>query len=311
MEINHGAYKDVDAVIIENDLLKVTVLPEWGSKTASIVHKSSGYELLWQNSEAEFRKTGYGAPYPEGDTSGFDEMFPTISRCFYEESPWEGFEVPDHGEVWSIPWQSEIAGESLIMRVHGIRFPYSLEKAVCLKESVVRIDYTAVNTSPHPFSFIWAAHPLFNTCPGMEFRVPEGMDTIITSVPGEPLGEYGNRLSFPMCTDVKGEKLDLSRVPEKRHTGYQKYYFQGKIPEGWCELYNPEENLTIRLSYPKEQVPYLGVWLNVLGWADQYNIAPEPATAAMDRIDFSNMWGAGSVLNPFEERRWYLEVSVD
>lgn len=310
MAISSGTYKDVDAIILENEVLKVAVLPEWGSKTASIIWKQTGYELLWQNPLPRFEKAGYGAPYPDGDKSGFDEMFPTISRCYYEDSPWEGVEAPDHGEVWSIPWQYEISGESLDMSVDGVRFPYLLQKTIRLSGSSLRIDYTAKNKSSYPLSFIWAAHPLFNTCPGMELKVPQGMDTIVTSVSGDPLGDYGKTHPFPICTDVKGKKFDLSHVPGRSTRGYQKYYFQGKVPEGWCELCNPEEKLTVRLSYPREQVPYLGMWVNVLGWANQYNIAPEPATAAMDRIDFAGMWGTGSSLEPYDKRSWFLEISV-
>ena len=310
MNIQEGTYKDVGAVILENDLLKVTVLPEWGSKTASIIHKPTGYELLWQNPEPAFRKTGYGDPYPNGDKSGFDEMFPTISRCFYEHPPWEGTEMPDHGEVWSIPWRYSLSKNCLDMRVEGIRFPYTLEKKVALKDNCLRHDYRVKNNGPAPFAFIWAAHPLFNTCPGMEFRVPEGMDSIITAVPGNPLGPYGREHPFPECLDMEGNKLDLSHVPGRNEVGYQKYYFAEKVTEGWCELHHPDQDLTIRLSYPKEQVPYLGMWLNVLGWADQYNIAPEPATAPMDRPDASALWGAGCELQTSEDRSWYLELKV-
>ena len=34
------------------------------------------------------------------------------------------------------------------------------------------------------------------------------------------------------------------------------------------------------------------------------------ATAAMDRIDFSKMWGMDSVLNPGESREWHLAIIV-
>ena len=44
--------------------------------------------------------------------------------------------------------------------------------------------------------------------------------------------------------------------------------------------------------------------------ADQYNIAPEPASAAMDRIDFSKMWDMGSSIGPFEKKSWHLAIEV-
>ena len=35
------------------------------------------------------------------------------------------------------------------------------------------------------------------------------------------------------------------------------------------------------------------MWLNEGGWDGQYNIAPEPATAAMDSITASKLWQTG------------------
>ncbi len=40
------------------------------------------------------------------------------------------------------------------------------------------------------------------------------------------------------------------------------------------------------------------------------DLAPEPATGAMDRVDFSKMWGMGSVLGPGETREWHLGITV-
>ena len=68
--------------------------------------------------------------------------------------------------------------------------------------------------------------------------------------------------------------------------------------------------LTIGMAWPKEKVPYLGMWLNEGGYAGQFNIAPEPATAAMDRIDFAKMWGMGSVLAPKSRHEWHLIITL-
>jgi hypothetical protein len=68
--------------------------------------------------------------------------------------------------------------------------------------------------------------------------------------------------------------------------------------------------LSIGLVWPASQVPYLGVWVNEGGWSDQYNVAPEPATAAMDRVDFSKALGMNSVLGSGETRQWWLTISV-
>ncbi len=47
------------------------------------------------------------------DIGGFDECLPTISACLYPEPPFAGVMMPDHGEVWALPWKYEIQGEEL------------------------------------------------------------------------------------------------------------------------------------------------------------------------------------------------------
>jgi galactose mutarotase-like enzyme len=307
-KISLGTYKDVNAVILENDSLKVTLLAEIGSKIASIIYKPLNYEALWQNPGKRYKRTNYGDSYPAGEFSGFDEMFPSISRCFYENSPWAGVEIPDHGEVWSIPWQYSIEKDHVALEVKGVRLPYKLCKKVFLEDNRIRIEYQATNLSDNDMDFIWAAHPLFNTSKGMEFIVPAGMNKIVNAVPGKRLPDYGKTYDFPITQLADGSKFNLAVVPEKNDYGYQKYYFVGKVTEGWCIIYNPARKLNIGLSFPKEKVPYLGMWLNEGGWDGQYNIAPEPATAAMDSITAAKLWQASSVLKAGQKIDWHLNI---
>jgi len=308
--VTSGAWKGERAVVLENDRLRVTLLPDWGAKTISLVHRPSGYETLWQNPAPAFAKTGYGASYGDGEFAGFDEMFPTISRCFYESAPWAGAEMPDHGEVWTIPWEATLGDRQAVFSVSGVRFPYRLYKTVSLDGETLTARYSALNCSRAPLDFIWAAHPLFNASEGMKFIVPATMREVINAVPGPTLGGYGLRYGFPEARRADGSALRLDLVPARNSTGFQKYWFAEKATEGWCVLHDPRRSLSIGLSWPVDTVPWLGMWLNEGGYGGQYNIAPEPATGAMDRVDFSKMWGMGSVLAPGARVEWHLSITV-
>jgi len=309
-DVRIGSYKDEESIVLENETLKASILPRWGSKIASLLYKPLEHELLWQNPSKDYRNTFYGDPYENGEASGFDEMFPTISRCFYENEPWSGTEMPDHGEVWSVPWEYELSENQVLLRIKGVRFPYLLQKKVSLEESAIRLHYRVANLSEADFDYIWAAHPLFNTVEGMELIVPKGMTRIVNAVPSKRLGTYGRIYGFPSAELEGGPSFDLSRVPKKYSADHQKYWFLGKVTEGWCILYDPERKLNIGMAWPADRVPYLGVWVNEGGWADQYNVAPEPATGAMDRVDFSRMWGMGSVLRAGDVKEWQLHLSL-
>jgi hypothetical protein len=308
--ISRGSYKDQEALVLENDVIRAVLLPMWGGKTISLVHKGLGVETLWQNPAPSFRRSLYGDPYEVGELAGFDEMFPTISRCFYEAPPWAGVEAPDHGEVWSLPWEERIEGDAVTLSVNGVRFPYRLQKTVSLEAERLVAHYAATNLSSFPFEFIWAAHPLFNTSEGMRFIVPGDMRRIVNAVPSPALGGYGERYEFPAARIWNGTTTRLDRVPPQNPTGFQKYWFAAKVTEGWCILHEPGSGLDVGLTYPPDKVPWLGMWLNEGGYAGQYNIAPEPATAAMDRIDLARMWGMGSVIAPGAVYEWDLAITL-
>ena len=150
---------------------------------------------------------------------------------------------------------------------------------------------------------------MFNAVPGMEIAVPDGMTKIVNSVPSKRLGPYGWMYGFPEAKLSNGTVFDMSKVPKKNSSDYQKYWFVGKVPEGWCTLYNPEQELSICLAWPEETVPYLGVWVNEGGWEGQYNVAPEPATGAMDRVDSARMWGMNNVLPAGRKQEWRLTLT--
>ena len=147
------------------------------------MHTGLGVETLWQTEGAAYRRTTYGDGYERGEISGFDEMFPTISRCLYEAAPLSGTEAPDHGEVWTLPWEHSLSESCVRLWVNGVRFPYRLEKEMSLEDGRLVSRYRATNLSGFPLDFIWAAHPLFNAREGMQFIVPRGMDRILNAVP--------------------------------------------------------------------------------------------------------------------------------
>ena len=45
IKITEATYKDVRSLVLESDILRVTILPDHGSKMASLLHKRTG-ELI-------------------------------------------------------------------------------------------------------------------------------------------------------------------------------------------------------------------------------------------------------------------------
>lgn len=293
----------------ENEVLRVVLIPELGGKLVSILDKRSGREWLAQNDR--LGNSGYDTPFEQGDLRGWDEMFPTIDRCLYPHRPWQGTAIPDHGEVWSIPWESRLSegNDVLVCHVYGVRFPYRLEKRVWLDgEAGLVMAYEVVNLSPFPFSYLWAAHPLFQVEPGMRLVVPysEGSEVVLQISKHDHLGQRGSRLPWPH--GVNGTRLDL--VPDKGDR-YEKYYFGQSPGEGWARLEHPATGEALTMEFPTGEVPYLAVWANYGGYHGGYHVAIEPATGYLDSLTTAVEQGKVRTLPACGTHSWKIRLFVE
>ena len=288
-------------------------LPGSGAKLASLVYKPAGLELLVQRPNEAYRLAAYDGDYVgQGECSGFDEMFPSIDKCFYEGYPWRGTPIPDHGEVWSIPWAWDEQDGRLHFMTHGVRFPYRLEKWVAFADDeTLHTDYRLTNLSPFDFDFMWAAHPMFILEEGAELQLPAGVEKVVTTLSFTgSFGRYGDEFTWPVATLADGSTLDLRRIRPKAARDAKKYFVKGRMPEGWCALTYPRSGFTLRLGWPVEQVPYLAVLPNEGGWQDLYNIFLEPATASFDRLDVARVRGECSTVKAAATYEWYLDMHL-
>ena len=312
-KIYPSTYKDQPALTIESPQVVAQFLPHIGAKLCSLVYKPAALELLIQRPGDHYKLAPYDGDYVEqGECSGLDDMFPAIDRCYYEGYPWQGTPIPDHGEVWSIPWSVTTEAEQLHMATHGVRFPYRLEKWISFSgPAALHMAYRLTNLSPYPFDFIWAAHPMLVLEEGAELRLPEGIEKVVTafSTSGR-LGRYGDEHTWPLAAMADGTQRDLRQIGPKRTRDAEKYYVKGKLPAGWCELTYPQNSLVLRLEFPIEQVPYLGVLPNEGGWQDLYNIFLEPATGPLDRLDVARLHGQHSTVAGGSIYAWHLTLKL-
>ena len=312
INISQVKHKNVDALLMESDSLTITIIPEGGAKIQSIYHKGTQKELLYQSGREEFRKAAYGAKFESGDFSGFDEVFPTVDECFYPAWPWAGTLVPDHGEVWALPWDYKVVENSITLSIHGVRFPYRIEKKVeFLRENCFRLSYQAFNFSNFDFDFIWCPHPFFVCDENTRVVLPPSVKKVVSTCPLEnKLGDYGSIHPWPVTETPTGEKYDISDVLHPQYAGKcEKFYALNQPLEGWCALHDTISGETIGLSYPVDKLPYLGVWEGIIN--DQYITALEPAAGALDRLDVARLAGKAGVIKAKSKYEWFLNLTFD
>jgi galactose mutarotase-like enzyme len=309
----HSFYKDINAVTIESDSLRIQFLPEYGGKMASFFSKESCREFLVQAPGSEYKVLRYDGDYVAAECSGFDDMFPSIDRAGYPAYPWKGIEIPDHGEVCSLKWECEIRDGALYMAVNGVRFPYRFEKWIRFHtENSLNISYKVTNLSSYDMDFIWAAHPMINMDGGGEILLPfkqQEAKLMFSSDTG--LGDSGDLILWPETTGIDGSRLDLREATPGDEDGRTyKYYFTEKIPEGLCAFRYKSDGTVLKLSFPPDKVPYLGIWVNEGSFKNYWNVAFEMCTGLYDRPDIAKRYNCNSVLKAKSEYTWFLDFQV-
>lgn len=314
------SWRGFDALLLDNDLIRAVVVPSLGGKIASLVHLRSGREWLWRNPHLEPRRPEFGDSYVERfDLGGFDECFPSVARTHFPSGPWEGTPVPDHGELWALPWKTESYCDGtqidLRMAVHGVRFPYRFERALFVAEGEarIRLAYTLTNLTPMEFPFIWSAHPVFHVTPGTRLVAPMREMTVYSSQK-DRFGRLGATVQWPELTDREGRSYDFSTLPEPEADLALKVY--GKAPsQGYVALVDPVLGAELRLQFDPEEITHMAMWLNFGGWAGApgaqpyYNLALEPCIGAQDDLAVAvKQLKEHGTLPPNGRRTWQLDV---
>lgn len=291
-------FQRLKAIALEGEALRVVVLPERGANVISVYDKRSKREWMWQNPWDPYKRVRYGSSYMDADVSGFDDCFPTIGRQAYPEAPWKGAMIPDHGEVWSLPWSWRIRGGTVRLWVRGRRLPYHFEKEISLQgNDHVRIRYRVTNLSRYPMDAIWAGHALVAVRPGMEIFLP-------------PDTRFKDKLD-PWSLTTKHDLAWIRFGGPETKSG--KKLFTERLSDGWGGFYDGTTGEYLLYTFPEAKVPYFGLWINqgvlLVRGHRHYNVGLEPTTGGED-FRHSREHGMRSVLPPRATLAWDLNLFV-
>ncbi|WP_141500500.1 hypothetical protein [Paenibacillus luteus] len=302
MEINSGAeirealYKGFPSVVIESDSVRLEIVPELGAKIVSLMYKPTGKEWLLDSGTRKLESVAQASSFTDADMSGWDECFPTIDPCVIGQ----GIKLPDHGEVWSLPWASELEGNTIACSVKGVALPYRFTRKIMLLPSgTIRLAYETVNEGKEAFPFLWAAHPQFAITEPTEILVPQAMHKLLCVYGGKQLTlgeEYDLAEHKVMQPDVTGDGI--------------KFYYPGVIPEGWSGLFGQASGNYLMISYPVAQVPYFGLWLDKGVCNDRAVCALEPGIGYYDSLARAAGNGTAKLLEPAERYAWHIDLML-
>jgi len=304
----------IEQAVLENGVLRVTVLPSLGGKIASIQIVSSGEELLQQPLRPYAPRVPY-MRFDESDASGWDECLPSVAACEVQTASGK-VSVPDHGDFWQVPWQTlSRSGTELEMSADGFSLRLRFSKTLRLDGDCLHVAYRIQNLSKESVEYIWSAHPLFAVEPGDRILLPDSVREVTVEGTAENrLGRRGAKQPWPETKLANQEIIDLSVAGRITDRTGDKLFAQSP-QEGWCAIERKRLKCRIELHFDPKDLPVLGLWICYGGWPEggvnrQQCVAPEPCTAMGDSLATAMTQGGARKLEPQAQDHWALELRV-
>ncbi|GFZ91606.1 hypothetical protein GCM10008018_42380 [Paenibacillus marchantiophytorum] len=298
VRVTTGTYKGFASITMESEHISLTTVPDIGGKLVSIVYKPTGREWMLDSGHRALRQPEYGSSFSEWDMSGWDECFPTINAC--PSMIDKDITLPDHGEIWAIPWDYTIVANTIFCSVRSPRLHYLFTRRISFPSTDrIRIDYRVDNLSDQPMPFLWVPHPQFAIIEPTRVLLPDYMDKMMCVYEG---------LTLKREESYTWDDVSLL-APGVTGDG-RKFYYEGQVPAGWSGLYGEESGNYLIMSVPRDKVPYLGVWMDEGKFNDRVTCALEPSIGYYDSLDMAEGNGTARHIPAKASFAWYLELSI-
>ncbi|WP_171685618.1 hypothetical protein [Paenibacillus planticolens] len=283
---------------MESEQISLKLLPELGGKLVSIVYKSTGKEWMLDSGHRSLRQPKYGSTFTDWDMSGWDECFPTINAC--KSGMDKYMNLPDHGELWALPWQYMIDENEVICWVRSLQLPCLFTRRISFPSADrVRLDYRASNESDQPVPFMWVPHPQFAVTEPTRILLPKSIKEMLCVYEGHTL-KTGKLYSWD----------DVSLLSPAVTGDARKFYYGGQVPVGWSGLFGEESGNFLIVSVPQNKVPYIGVWMDEGMFNDRVTCALEPSIGYYDSLEMAVGNGTAQMIPAKASFEWHLELSL-
>lgn len=292
--------REFTALVLENERLRVTVLPGHGAKVWELTSKRAGRDLLFHHPRFDVRPPVFGANPDNWWTGGIDEVAPSGHVCLVGEE-----EMPFLGEFWSQAWHYRIEEPGpAVARVHlwaeGIVTPLRLDRWLELRagEPMVHGRHRVTNLGFEPQDFMWGIHPAFAIRPGARIQAPATEAVFWEGHPSLGVGQ-GTTYPWPDFRTGDGKVIDNSTAREPDPPTWDLHFLNG-LRSGWLAVTDVESRSGLALAFDREVFPTVWLWGVYGGWRGVYAAVFEAWTSWPTRLDQVIEAGRQRTLGPGE-----------
>lgn len=274
-------FDSLRAIVLENDVLQVVLLPERGGEIHRIRHRVTGLDYLYLREpditrfQADVSAGKIGAP-EDYFFNGMYTMFPNAAT----PTVLNGHQYEFHGDIRHVAWDYRIADDAIYLSATSRNIPLGIERVFRLDESLPRImveDQIVYRGEGEAHPYIYGLHPYH----------------------GYPLFDEGTTIKIGEEVLLPNRDLQFTRMDDVPATGS-------------IEIYNPRLATGLRLTYEPDKLPFVWVWLHLNPPGEpQYVGALLPCTNVWSGgIDKALELGTAKWLRPGESHpfSWQIEV---
>ena len=260
-------------VVLENELLRVSVLASKGADIVELRYKPIDLDVLWHAPQPVL-PSGEGAPTSARTQGSFLDYFPGgWQEVLPNAGPatlYKGADLGQHGEVALLPWDVRVIEDrekcvSMEFSVETLRTPFRLTRRMVLESGspTLILSESLTNLGEEDMHYAWGHHPALGAPflePGCRIELP---DCEVT----QP--EYARDLKrrfvvgqssrFPSLAAVAGGLGRVDEVQSKGSRTEDVLLFSG-FSQGKCVVTNPRLRLSVGLSWDPRVFPYFWCW---------------------------------------------------
>lgn len=314
-------YRGIDAAVLENDHLRVLVLPGKGGDVLEFRDKRTDVDVLWHADHA-WQPPGQRA-LPGGSETAWLDQYPGGWQVNLPIAG-TGMEIDGgayglHGESALLPWDAHVSRDdgsavTLSLAVDLVRYPFHVERDLTLRagEPTLEVSEAVTNEGGVELEYVWQQHvalgrPLLG--PAARLDVPARRGVTEAATEAYKNGRLADEEAFdwPHAPTRDGGTADLREIPPADAALHDQAYVTD-LDAGWYALTNPEIDLGFALTFPLEPFECLWYWQALGGFHEapyhnrNYNVGLEPTTAypVSDLPDAQRANGTMKRLSPGE-----------
>jgi hypothetical protein len=298
------------AVVLENRFLRAVLLPSLGGKIISLVDKITDVELLWRNDRVPVRPAAFGSGYDDQFVGGWDELFPND-----EPEVLAGEPLPDHGELWSLPWRvldldhgaDEVSVELAV--APPVTATAVTRRLVLGSGPELRADYQVTNQGRQDLPYLWKSHVAVAVQP--DTAVGMGAGEVLVHEFGAPRTRPpGGSFRWPIAT-VDDVEHDFRRLPDTSVRGVTEFLLATSLERGVCGIAHPRLGTGLTLIWDPADLPSCWLFASYgAGWRGLDVLVLEPCTGYPLSVSEGVAAGTHQVLPAGATRRWSLTARV-